>query len=318
MSNTMLDAVEEYLSARRQLGYELHTEGRQLQRFARFADRLGHEGPVTNELAFRWATLPDQADPLYRARRLDLIRRFARHRALLDPRTEVPPEGALGPSYRRPAPYIYSTAEICALLKAAGRLGPSNGLRPHTYTTLFGLLACTGLRISEALRLTRADVDLKTGILRIGRTKFHKSRLVPVHATTTRALRDYTLHRERYLPCSEEPSFFLTERGTGLKYHKTLLVFLQLRETLGWNGDSSRPPRIHDLRHTFAVRTLLRWYQTNACIGNKIATLATYLGHVKVTDTYWYLSAVPELMAAAAARFEAGASLQPSEEGGQK
>lgn len=301
---TMLSAVDGYLRERRQLGYELLVEGQELRRFARYADESGHTGPLTCELALSWAQLPATSDTLYWARRLDMVRRFAKHQSMHDPLTEVPPPGILGPSYRRRPPHIYSAQEIEALLEESSRLGPPGGLRPHTYRTLFGLLACTGLRISEALRLTRADVDFSAGILTITETKFHKSRLVPLHSSAIDELRAYAFRREGYLPQSSCQSFFLTEYGTGLRYSRTLKTFLALRDALDWKGSRNRP-RIHDLRHTFAVRTLLRWYNEGAPIGNRIVALSTYLGHVKVSDTYWYLSATPELLAAAGARFEA-------------
>ncbi|MDP2857584.1 MAG: tyrosine-type recombinase/integrase [Bacillota bacterium] len=299
----MLDAVNEYLASRRRLGYQLYIEGGELHRFAEYADGLGHQGAITIELAVRWAKLPTHGSPLYWARRLDMVRRLAGHQRMSQPETEIPPRGLLGPSYRRMPPHIYSHDEIEALLQEASRLGPRGGLRPHTYRTLFGLLACTGLRISEALRLTSAYVDLREGRLTVVATKFHKSRLLPLHATAIEMLDSYARHRQLYLPRTTSTSFFLTERGTRLKYHKTILTFIDLRKRLGWS-ERARPPRIHDLRHTFAVRTLLRWYEEGQPIGNKVASLATYLGHVKVSDTYWYLSAVPELLAAASSRFE--------------
>ncbi|MCR4427413.1 MAG: tyrosine-type recombinase/integrase [Firmicutes bacterium] len=304
MSAAMLDAVNEYLATRRALGYQLLVEGEELRRFAEYADRIGHHGPITTELAVNWAKLPKDAHPLYWARRLDMVRRLATYQVMNQPETQIPPRGLLGPSYRRVAPHIYTPEEIKALIQQASRLGPNGGLRPHTYQTLFGLLFCTGLRVSEALRLTISHVDLQKGILTVVGTKFHKSRLVPLHATTVEALRDYALHRQIHLPNAVSMNFFLTEKGTALKYHKTLLTFIELRKHLGWS-ELDRPPRIHDLRHTFAVTTLLNWYRHGEDIGNKVATLATYLGHVHVSDTYWYLSAVPELLAAAGSRFEA-------------
>jgi integrase len=184
----MVKLVEDYLACRRKLGFALKIEGQELLRFAKFADQIDHRGPITTELAIRWAKLPKKADPIYWARRLDIVRRFAKHRALFDLCTEIPPEGILGPSYRRMPPYIYSNEEIADLILAASKLGPAKGLRPHTYVTLFGLLASTGLRISEALRLTRNDVDWKVGVLMVKASKFKKSRLVPLHHTTTEAL----------------------------------------------------------------------------------------------------------------------------------
>jgi integrase len=303
---SMVALAQDYLSSRRKLGYVLEVEGAELLRFARFADRIGHTGPLTTELAIRWAKLPRTAKPLYWARRLDVVRRFAKALALIVPGTEVPPEGLLGPSYRRPPPHIYSPAEVSSLLGAARRLGPARGLRSHTYVTLFGLLACTGLRISEALALERRDVDLSMGILTIRHAKFGKSRQLPIHASTRDALSAYARRRDRYHPGPRAPAFFLTEHATSQKYWRTLMTFTELRRGLGWlPGHTGRLPRIHDLRHTFAVRCLLRWQRDGVEIDQKVLSLSTYLGHAKVSDTYWYLSAVPELLDLVSARFEA-------------
>ena len=302
---TMHVAVEEYLTWRRKLGFALRIEGEELGRFARFADQVGHRGPLTTELAVRWATLPAAAARLYHARRLDMVRRLARHLVVVEPTTEIPPAGFLGPSYRRREPHIYSREEIAALLGAAAQLDPAGGLRPRTYTTLFGLLACTGLRISEALGLARPHVDLDAGILTIAAAKFHKSRLVPLDATAVQALRGYAECRDRYRRRPRADTFFVSEYGTSLKYGKVIKTFVALRRRLGWKpGRGGRLPRIHDLRHAFAVGRLLRWYEQGVEIDRTIASLSTYLGHVKVSDTYWYLTAVPELLAVSAARFE--------------
>jgi integrase len=313
---TMVSLAEEYLASRRRLGFALRIEGAELLRFARYADRTGHEGPLSTELALEWARLPNNCERLYWARRLDTVRRFARYRILFDPATEIPPQGLLGPSYRRrPEPYIYSEAETRMLLCAAGRLGPPGGLRPKTYVTLFGLLASTGLRVSEALRLTRADADLNAGVLRISETKFKKSRLVPLHPSATQALRDYAHQRDRYHPFPKAPAFFLTQHGTALKYWRAFMTFCTLRRSLSWTeGRGKRRPTLQGFRHTFAVRCLLHWYQEGANVEHKIAALSTYLGHTKVSDTYWYLTAVPELLALAAARFERWSESNP---GGQ-
>lgn len=303
---TMVSLAEEYLTMRRNLGFALEIEGQQLMRFARHADRAGHRGPLTIDLAVRWARLERDPGVVASARRLDVVRRFAKHRWLLDSRTQVPPEGLLGPSYRRrPTPHIYSDGELAALLKTASALGPAGGLRPQTYVTLLGLLASTGLRISEALRLTRETVDLDAGVLTVVETKFHKSRLVPLHPTTTRELRRYARQRDRYhRRTSSAAAFFLTERGTSLKYWRTLMTFTALRKTLGWTGPRGRRPRLHDLRHSFAVQRLIRWDRRGVDLHHRIAALSTYLGHVKVTDTYWYLTAVPELLAITGRRYE--------------
>jgi len=239
------------------------------------------------------------------ARRLGFVRGFAQYRSLFDPATEIPPAQLLGSARSRCTPHIYSEAEIVALLSAAAALGPKGGLRPHTYVALLGLLASSGLRISEALHLTNADVDLDAGILTIIQTKFRKSRLVPLHLTAALALRRYVERRDRYCPRLPAKTFFLHENGAPVGYGAVKKAFDILRRQLGWTkGPNGRRPRIHDLRHAMAVRRLLRWYQEGADVGCKIAALATYLGHVEVTDTYWYLTAVPELMALGSTRFE--------------
>jgi integrase len=301
------DIVEEYLGFRRKLGFELRIEGQELRGFARFAHEVGHTGPVTTQLAVRWATLPAEADRLYHARRLDMVRRLARHRVLVDPATEVPPEGLLGPSYRRRPPHIYSDQEVASLLRAAAGLGPTGGLRPQTYTTLFGLLAATGMRVAEALALRHRDVDLDASLITILSGKFRRARLVPLHPSAAEALRGYVDRRDRYRfrRVVSSNAFFLTEFGTALKYHKVLLTFLRLRDRLGWTtGRHGRPPRIHDLRHRFVACRLSRWYEEGVSVDHRMGSLSTYLGHVKVSDTYWYLTAVPELLALPAARFE--------------
>ena len=246
-SFTMVASAEEYLAVRRKLGYALRIEGAELIRFAQYADRVGHRGPLTTELAVRWAKAPEKADPLYWARRLDIVRRFAKHRLLFEPQTEIPPEGLFGASYRRKTPHIYSEKEIAGLLLSASNLGPVGGLRPHTYVALFGLLASTGLRISEALALTSEDADLQAGVLTIQAGKFKKSRLIPLHNTVTSVLRAYCTRRDRYHPQPKSNNFFLTECGTRLKYWRCLMTFLSISRDLGWRGAKQQsPPRIHD------------------------------------------------------------------------
>jgi integrase len=194
---------------------------------------------------------------------------------------------------------------LSELLKAARNLPPSTGLRPHTYATLFGLLACTGLRVSEAVKLARSDIDWQQGLLTIRQTKFRKSRLVPLHATTLAALRDYAERRDRFHPCPSTAGFFLTRRGTPVALSSVGVTFWRLRKQLRWSsGTGHSKPRIHDLRHTFACRRLQRWYTEGVDIEHAVAALSTYLGHAAVSDTYWYLTGTPELLGLAAARFE--------------
>lgn len=299
----MVEQVQEYLEFKRSCGYQLEAPGKELLLFARYATRAGHNGPLTTDLVVRWAKLPQDADPCYWAKRYDIVRRFAEYRFLFDPETEIPPKGLLGASKKRLSPHIYSQAEIAALLQAASQLAPTNGLHPRTYVTLFGFLLSSGLRISEVLTFSPQDVDLRTGILSIRETKFRKSRLVPLHPSTFQALKHYSKLRDSYHPGTRAKTFFLSEKGTPLNYRGVLYIFLKLSRKLGWR-DRDKKPRIHEFRHTFAVRRLLKWYEEGVNLDQKILALTTYLGHVQVTDSYWYLSAVPELLAVVSEKFE--------------
>lgn len=309
---SMSDKVERYLQLRRGLGFQLRVEGRQLQQFAAFVDAAGHCGPLTTELAVQWARLPAAGDHLYWARRLEVVRCFARHLSVTEPETELPPRGLLGPAHRRTTPYVYTNAEVASLIAAAGQLGTSRGLRPQTYATLIGSLACTGLRISEALRLTRGDVDLDHGTLKIRETKFRKTRLVPVHPTAVVVLTDYATARDRLMRAELCDRFFVSDQGQPLPYFPVRTVFRRLCEALQITGTGRRRPRLHDLRHTFACRCVERWYDAGIDLNRSVASLSVYLGHAKVSDTYWYLTATPDLLARAASRFEALA-LEPTD-----
>lgn len=300
-----LHLVDEYLALRRGLGFDLESPRWMLQDFARYVDRIGHQGPLTIDLAVQWALTSRSSDPAQAARRLSAIRQFARHRAVFDPATEIPPAGLLGRVPRRKQPHIYSNEEVAALLRQASLLLPRDGLRPRTYVAFFSLLISTGLRLSEACHLTPRDVDLADGVLTIREGKFRKSRLVPLHPTATQALTRYAVYRDARSDGPRSGCFFRTDRVPALSRPAVEKTFSRLRDRLGWTAQGrARRPRIMDLRHTFAVRRLLRWYQDGADVDRKILALATYLGHSRVTDTYWYLSAVPELMAIASQRFE--------------
>lgn len=305
--------VEDYLAMRRNLGFDVERLRWLLRDFARFLGRIEHRGPITVDLATRWALSSRSPDPARAERRLWAVRQFARHLAAFDPATEIPPAGLFGRIARRNQPHIYSDAEITALLQECNRLQPRDGLRPRTYVALFSLLASSGLRLSEACRLRRHDVDLCKGLLTVREGKFRKSRLVPLHPTTVQALIRYVARRDASRGTQPSEFFFHTDRAPALERAAVEKTFSRLRDRLGWttHGRAGRP-RIHDLRHTFAVRRLLRWYEEGAEVNRKILALATYLGHAKVTDTYWYLSAVPELMAVTAQRFEHFA--QPQQE----
>ena len=298
-------AVDEYLALRRGLGFSLRGPGALLRQFAAFLEREGASS-ITRELALRWATQPATTHPAHWATRLSTVRRFAQFWSAADPRTEVPPLGLLPHRYGRKPPYIYTEGEIRRLIAVARQLPSTTGLRPATYATLLGLLAVTGLRISEALALNRADVDGAEAVLTIRRTKFGKSRLVPLHPSTQRALERYARRRDRVYPTPTTESVFVSERGARLTQWTVRHTFNRLSRRIGLRGPADRRgPRLHDFRHRVAVTTLLRWYRAGVDVERHLPALSTYLGHGHVADTYWYLSAVPELLRLAAARLEA-------------
>jgi integrase len=296
--------VHAYLTHRRQLGFLLRTSGDELVLFGRYLDSASHEGPLTTETCVRWALSAPRARHEYAAWRLDAVRGFAKYLAATDPRHEVPTPGLLGRAYDRAQPHIYTPSEIAALLDATRTVKPVDALPPHTYRAFFGLLAATGLRCGEALALRRDEVDLAVGRLTVVRGKPGRERVVPIHESVVDELAGYADRRDRAFPRGpKSEAFFLSRRATDLSYQRVTDTFVQLRRLLGWRR---RPlPRVHDLRHTFAVRTLLRWCEAGEDVDKKILALTTYLGHAHVTSTYWYFSAVPELMAITGRRFAA-------------
>ncbi|RRI01754.1 integrase [Mesorhizobium tamadayense] len=290
-------ALGRYVGMRQGLGYKYHGPARRLSDFVTFMEARGAE-TVTTALAMKWVTLIGR-QPSWSIRLTD-VRCFAQHLAHFDPMTEVPPQDAVPPA-RRAKPYIYTDAEITALLAAALSLPPANALRRWTYHCLFGLIAVAGLRHSEALDLRRDDVDLEQGILTIRETKFGKSRLVPLHATTVAVLSDYAARRDAHLVAPRSPYFFVAERGGRLLHQYVHRVFWQLSRQIGLRQRGQRNgPRIHDLRHRFAVQALTNWYRAGEDVERELPVLSTFLGHANVRDTYWYLSAAPELMTHAA------------------
>lgn len=304
--------VERYLAERVRLGFGLRRPSYGLRSFARHVRAVGHRGPLTVEIMADWARHDSHgsSDPRTSARRLKLLRPFTRWLQQFEPRTEVPDIALFGRLPERLAPHIYFEQEIVDLLAAARRLGPASGLRGRAYETLFGLVACCGLRIAEALALRIVDVDLKRGLLTIHQTKFGKSRQVPMHPSAVEALRCYRVTRDQAGESMQPDAPFFVgtrarRRGLPLGNRQVHRVFGELRQQLGWsNRGAHDAARIHDLRHTFVVRRILLWQANGVDIDQAMLSLSTYVGHTKVTSTYWYLTAVPELMARAAARFE--------------
>jgi integrase/recombinase XerD len=287
----LIEAVESYLALRRSLGFVLHKAGCILRRFAKFSTDRG-ETHVVSATAITWAGMA--GTPKERARRLSVVRNFALYARAEDDRHEVPPAGIFGRYRRQPLPYIYTPADIRRIVEAASHLGPTGSLRPDTYATLFGLLAATGLRICEALRLRVEDFTADGLIIR--HSKFRKSRLVPLHETVVFELDRYLVRRQALL--STDPELFVSHLGSRLSYSRTSEVFRSLQRGLGLRDRPGRPnPRLHDLRHTFAVRALEACSGSRDHIDRHILALSTYMGHVSVESTYWYLQATPELMA---------------------
>ncbi|VGO19567.1 tyrosine-type recombinase/integrase [Pontiella sulfatireligans] len=230
----LLPLAQQYLEYRRVLSFKLKIEGQQVLAFAEYADHSGHKGPISTDLALEWARLPQNASPLYYARRLEVVRCFARYAAIFDDATEIPQKGLLGKAHERVQPHIYSEIEIGQLMLAASKLSPSGGLRPQSYLTLFGLLASTGLRISEALRLQRDDVDIHQRLLRVSETKFHKSRLVPLHHSCATRLENYSQFRDAYHINSASTAFLLSERGNEMNYSTVKYTFRNICNELGF------------------------------------------------------------------------------------
>lgn len=300
--SSLSEHVHNYLRLRRALGFKLVGEETLLREFVAFADAAG-ERTVTTKLALQWARRPANGSHNYLSRRLRAVRGFARYLHALDPICEVPPLELLPASKYRPAPYLYRKEEVLALMAAARGLRPP--LRAATFETLIGLLACTGLRIGEAIRLDRDDVDLERRVLTVRDSKFGKSREVLLHESTVGALAEYAQLRDRLSPEAKDRGFFITTRGTRLCHPTFHQPFRALLKQAGIKHPSPpRRVRIHDLRHSFAVKTLLGWYRDGGDVAARMPLLSTYMGHVDPAASYWYLSAAPELLALAAERLE--------------
>ncbi len=308
--------IDDYLDERQRLGFKLHSRSTLLAGFARYVSDHKHRGPLTVDLMIDLAKQDkwQRGTPSTWAARLARIRHFARYLKQFEPETEVPEELSFGPEPGRVAPHIFHDQEVIDLLAAARQLEPSGSIRPATYETLFGLMASAGLRVSEALHLRDADVDLKRGMLTIRQTKFAKSRLLPVHPTTVAALVKYRKARARHVATVADMPFLISSRGRRLGMtlgdRQAHRVFNTLRDRLGWvNRGGHTAIRLHDLRHTFVVRRLMRWHADGTDIDQMMLALSTYMGHTEIFYTYWYLTAVPELMALAGGKFERFADL---------
>jgi len=299
-------AAADYIALRRALGFKMVEVSHRLADFVKFA-RRARAPRVTVDLAVRWAKLPATVQPVTWATRLRIVRQFAEYLSTIDPKTEIPPKGLLPGRYQRKVPYLYVDDEIQRLLRAARSMSSPTGLRAWTYETLLGLLAVTGMRLGEVLALDRRDVDLREGVLAVRQTKCRKQRLVPVHETTREALLRYARVRDRVHPHPKSEAFLVSEAGLRLNQYSVREIFVRLSRAIGIRthlGRFGHGPRLHDLRHRLAVKTLVRWYRAGVDVECRLPILSTYLGHTKVTDTYWYLEAIPELLRLALARVE--------------
>ena len=299
--NHLRDAVDQYLELRRALGFRLQHLNWLVPDFLRYLEAHGAEF-ITVRRALDWARQPSDAHPSWWAKRLSMVRGLARHLHAEDPRHQVPPVDLIPAQVRRRAPVLFSASQIAALLRAARRLKTT--LRAATHETLFGLLAATGMRIGEAIRLDRDDIDWKQQLLVVRHSKFDKSREVVLHPSVMAALRRYTQVRDHCCPRPRSPAFFISRRGTRLIYNNAHRTFRMLTRTAGL--PSGRP---HDLRHSFAVATLLHWYRKGVDVDAWMPRLSTYLGHAAPESTYWYLTAAPELMAIARRKLERAGGL---------
>jgi len=292
-------SAQEYLALRRALGFKLRAETWFLPDFVAFLAKH-RSSVITTELALRWVQKPCDASSGWWAHRLSSIRAFAKYQRAFDPRTEVPPADLIAHHARRLQPHIYSDDEIAALLREARAL--PGALRSVTYAMIIGVLAVTGMRLGEALGLDDGDVDWARSLLIIRHSKFQKSRLVPVHRSTLAALRAYADRRNRLCPHRRHPAFFVSGVGARVHPQNFQRVFSRLLGRAGVNARCGRRPRIHDLRHAFAVKTICDWYRSGADAERRLWWLSTYLGHVSPTTTYWYLTATPELLSLAGKR----------------
>ena len=296
--------AQEYLSLRRSLGFKLIDTEYMLRWFLAFMQHE-HETHIKTETVLRWVHSSETVSLPTRSSRFTVIRKFAQYAHALDAKHEVPPYRLCMHRTERRNPHIYSDSEVLQLLKACLALRPGKGLCRYTYYTILGLLMVTGMRISEATSLRRNDVDLPAGIITIREAKFNKMRCIPVHKSTIQVLTGYACRRDEIYPNAESSAFFLSDSGAALTSAVLRTMFLCLSHRIGFRKPTDRNgPRIHDFRHTFAVKTVMKWYRSGSNVERNMPLLSTYLGHVKPSGTYWYLSSVPELVGLAAARLE--------------
>lgn len=304
--NLISRQIEEYIAYKKGLGFRIRIESQELRRFARYTREIGYEGSLKVDVAFQWATLDPSYSRWYMARRMETVATFAAYACVFDSQAQIIPRGMFGKCHGRTLPYIYSEQEIRTLMEAARNLYSPDKLRCRTIPFGIGLLWSTGMRPNEACCLLDEDVDLIWGTVTIRETKFSKTRILPLHETVVAQLEDYIRFRDEARIDFSEPYLLITTGGQRLLLRSFEYAMQRIRGSLleengSWNR---RPPRLYDLRHTFACRTLLRWLEDGVNVDTRMIFLSTYLGHVKIADTYWYLTGIPELMEVVSRNFE--------------
>lgn len=302
--NTLREGLKDYLSMRRALGFKLRQPGKLLSDFVSFLEKR-RASYITVKLALEWSRQPAFAKPATWAQHLSFVRAFAQYRSSFDARTEIPPLDLLPHRASRPVPYLYSDKEIDQLMQAALNMPRTDEFKKRTYYCLLGLLTVSGMRVSEALNLKVNDIDLEAGVLTVHGAKFGKSRLIPLHFSTREILRDYLLRRSKFLNGEQASFFFVNMVSKRIDSATVRRTFYSLSRDVGLRApNSSKGPRLHDLRHRFAVETLRSWYRNGEDSERLLPILSAFLGHVHVSDTYWYLTSHPELMAMTVGRME--------------
>lgn len=302
-SNRITRQIEEYIAYKRSLGYMIKIESQELRRFAKYTREIEYNGPVTSELAIQWASLDNNFTRKYMARRLETIHTFAVYISAFDNEAQIPQNGLFGKAHMRTNPYIYTDDEVLSLMRCAADLYSPDGIRANTVSSAIGLLYATGIRVSELTLLRIADVRLKEGYIFINSSKFKKDRIVPLHPTVIVKLSEYwTLIESKIGARNDSDYFFVTSYGHRFNSCAFEYAFKLIRSLVF--GKTTKRAQLYDLRHTFACNTIKRWYDSGEDVNRKLYLLSTYMGHVKPADTYWYLSATPELLGIAARKFE--------------
>ncbi|MDD4357696.1 MAG: tyrosine-type recombinase/integrase [Smithellaceae bacterium] len=302
-SNRITRQIEEYITYKRSLGYVIKIESQELRRFAKYTMEIGYDGSVTSELAVQWASLDNNFTRKYMARRLETLHTFTVYISAFDAEAQIPQNGIFGKAHMRTNPYIYKDDEVLSLMRCASGLYSPDGIRSNTVSSAIGLMYATGIRLSELTSLKIGDVQLKERHIFINSSKFKKDRIVPLHPTVIVKLSEYRSFIESKIGIrNDDDYFYVTSYGHRFNSRAFEYAFKLIR-TLVF-GEATKRPRLYDLRHTFACNTIKRWYETGEDVNRKLYLLSTYMGHVKPEDTYWYLSATPELLGIAARKFE--------------